>query len=76
MTSGTDHPIEDWTDDELLAQYRYIEAELAQEQQFNKEGDNRPSDVLIEEIRRRGLSVPRDASAASPGRESEEPRSS
>lgn len=70
-----DHPIESWTDEELLAQYRYIAAELAEERSFNKQGDNRPGDVLAEEIRRRGLTVPQEASAASPGRESEEPRS-
>ena len=75
MTPQPDHPIESWTDEELLAQYRYVEAELAEERPFNKQGDNRPSDVLVEEIRRRGLPVPREASAASPGRESEEPQS-
>ena len=73
MAPQPDHPIEEWTDEELLEQYRYVEAELAQERDFNKEGDNRPGDVLVDEIRRRGLPIPKEASPASPGRESEDP---
>ena len=66
-------PIEEWTDAELLEQYRYVEAELADERPFNRDGDNRPGDVLAEEIQRRGLTLPREPSAASPGREEEDP---
>lgn len=65
-------PIEEWTDQELLDQYRYVKAEFAQEPEPNR--DNRPRDVLEEEIRRRGLSVPTGASAESPGRERGAPR--
>ena len=68
-----DHPIESWTDEELLDQYRYITAELSQERQVAKESDNNPAEVLADEIRRRGLSLPVDSSAASPGREAEDP---
>jgi hypothetical protein len=67
-TSPPDHPIEDWTDEELLDQYRYVKAELSQERPFNKVGDNRPTDVLVAEIERRGLTLPGGSSAASPGR--------
>ena len=68
-----DHPIESWTDDEVLEQYRYIRAELAQERAVSKEGENNPAEVLADEIRRRGLALPTDSSAASPGREAEDP---
>ena len=66
-------PIEEWTDDELLAQHRFIKAELTEESSFKKSGDNRPLDVIEEEIRRRGLRVPDDASLDTPGREKQEP---
>ena len=71
--SPPDHPIESWTDEELLEQFRYIRAELAQERQVSKESDNNPAEVLADEIRRRGLSLPTDSSAASPGREAKDP---
>lgn len=70
----TAKPLEEWTDAELLAQYRYVQAELADERPFNREGDNRPGDVLAEEIQRRGLPLPKGASAGSPGRDDEDPR--
>ena len=69
--TAPDHPIESWTDEELLSQYRYIRAELAEERQVNKDSENNPAEVLAEEIRRRGLPLPTDSSAGSPGREDE-----
>lgn len=69
MNPGTDHPIEEWSDQELLDQYRYIAAELSQETRENRDRDNAPADVLVEEIRRRGLDVPTEPSLTIPGRE-------
>ena len=66
-------PIEEWTDDELLAQHRFIKAELNEESTFKKTGDNRPLDVIEEEIRARGLRVPEGASLDTPGREKQAP---
>ena len=68
-----DHPMESWTDEELLDQYSYIRAELAQERPVSKESDNNPAEVLADEIRRRGLPLLTDSSAASPGREAQDP---
>jgi len=65
-------PIESWTDEELLDQYRYIRAELAEDRQVNKAGKNNPIEVLADEIRRRGLQLPIHFSAASPGREAKD----
>jgi hypothetical protein len=47
------------SDEELLAQLRYVDELLAEDKAIDREGDNRPRDVLIEEIERRGLPVPR-----------------
>jgi hypothetical protein len=62
-------PVEEWSDQELLDQYRFIAAEFSQEPRETRERDNSPAQVLIDEIRRRGLEVPAEASLASPGRE-------
>ncbi|MCA1735345.1 MAG: hypothetical protein LC739_04310 [Actinobacteria bacterium] len=64
-------PIEEWSNSELLDQHRFIAAELAQETEFKKSGDNRPLDVIEEEIRRRGLAIPQGRSLDTPGRESQ-----
>ena len=66
---GTDHPIEEWSDQELLDQYRYIAAELSQDLAVNREADNSPIDVITEEIQRRGLEIPAGSSLTTPGRE-------
>ena len=66
-------PIEEWSDEEVLSQYRYVSAEFADEEELTQAGDNGPLTVLRREIERRGLSVPKSASAASPGRETTEP---
>jgi hypothetical protein len=50
-------PIEEWSDDELLEQYRYVKTQLADEGAGNDDEDNEPKDVILEEIRRRGLPV-------------------
>lgn len=50
-------PIEEWTDEELLEQYRFVNTELADPEAGNGEGDNEPKDVILDEIRRRGLAI-------------------
>jgi hypothetical protein len=63
------HPIEDWTDHELIDQYRYVQGELNDEDPKNDDGS---LDALVEEIARRGLTVLADdveADPASAGRE-------
>lgn len=73
MDRESPKPIEEWTDNELLDQHRFIKAELGEESTFKATGDNRPLDVIEEEIRRRGLLVPDAASLDTPGREKQEP---
>jgi hypothetical protein len=75
-------PIEKWSDQELLGHYRYTRTDLAGESGSRSEDDNRPIDVIVEEIRRRGLPVPtrpvestpadRETSAGDRGAEPEE----
>ena len=65
--------IEDWSDAELLNQFRYVAAEFAAEEESTRAGDYGPLDVLRNEIEKRGLTVPASASAASPGRETTPP---
>jgi hypothetical protein len=55
MDRSQNRPTEELSDEELLAQLRFVEEELSQERPFNREGDNRPRDILVEEIERRGL---------------------
>jgi hypothetical protein len=65
------HPIEDWSDHELIDQYRYVKGELADEE---PESDDGPLDALVEEIARRGLTPLGDdveADVASAGRETD-----
>ena len=50
-------PIEEWTDQELLDQYRFVSTELADAEAGNSDEDNQPKDVILEEIRRRGLHI-------------------
>lgn len=74
---GRSRPIEEWSDEELLEEFRYIKAELADEDPEYRDGDGAPADVIEDEIRRRGLEPDREdviPDAESPGREDEEPR--
>lgn len=67
-------PIEEWSNEELLAQYRYVKAELSAEEPGYRDSDGAPADVIEEEIERRGLRPDREdliPDAASPGREEE-----
>jgi len=47
------YPIEEWTDDELIDQYRYVKAEFAGDSDY-LDGDEQVG-VLIQEIIGRGL---------------------
>ena len=70
------HPIEEWTDHELIDQYRYIKAELAAEEREYLESDDSALAALISEITRRGLDDLAEAvegDPASAGREAEGP---
>ena len=49
-----DHPVEDWTDDELIDQYRYIKAEFGGDDSEYLDNDDNVA-ALIQEIIRRGL---------------------
>ncbi|HJQ95865.1 MAG TPA: hypothetical protein VJ935_09195 [Acidimicrobiia bacterium] len=49
--------IEEWTDQELLEQYGFVTNALAADEAGNGDGDNQPKDVILEEIRRRGLQI-------------------
>jgi hypothetical protein len=65
-------PIEEWSDEELLAQFRYVKAELTDEDPGYRDGDGAPADVIEEEIKRRGLEPDREdviPDASSPGRD-------
>jgi hypothetical protein len=59
-------PIEEWSDEELIAEYRHIKGELAD--------DDAQARNIEEEMERRALSPDREdviPDAASPGRETE-----
>ena len=67
-----EHPIEQWSDHELIDQYRYVQGELSDEELTTRDG---PLGALVEEIARRGLSVLADdvePDAASAGREQDD----
>ena len=70
------HPIEKWADHELLDQYRYLSAELADDDPAYLRRDDSPIAAIEEEINRRGLELVADdvqPDAASAGREAEGP---
>ena len=66
------HPIEEWTDHELIDQYRYVKAEFAAEDPDYLESDDSALAALSSEITRRGLddlAEAVDGDPASAGRE-------
>jgi len=70
------HPIEKWTDHELIDQYRYLSAELADDDPEYLRSDDSPIATIEEEINRRGLEVVAadvQPDPASAGREAEGP---
>ena len=70
------HPIERWTDHELVDQYRFLTAELADDDPQYLKSDDSPLAAVEEELKRRGLDVVADdvePDPASAGREVEGP---
>jgi hypothetical protein len=66
VNPGVDHPIEEWSDQELIDQYRYVAAEFSQDSSENRHDVKAQ---ILEEIQKRGLEVPVDSSLDTPGRE-------
>jgi hypothetical protein len=67
-------PIEEWRDEELVAEYRYIKGELVSGDRDR--GSDAPAGVIEGEMRRRGLTPDREdviPDAGSPGREPDTP---
>ena len=50
---SNDYPIPEWTDDELIDQYRYVKAEFATDSDYLDSDDD--VGTLIQEIIRRGI---------------------
>jgi hypothetical protein len=79
MTLGdrpTDHdrsrPIEVWSNEELVAEFRYIKGELTSEDPEYRDSDDAPAGAIEEEMKRRGLTPDREdviPDAGGPGRE-------
>ncbi|HSO49624.1 MAG TPA: hypothetical protein VLS86_03685 [Acidimicrobiia bacterium] len=68
-------PIEEWSDGELLAEFRYLKAELSQEDPDYRDADGAPVDVIEQEMKRRGLTPDREdviPDLSTPGREGNE----
>jgi len=68
------YPIEEWTNDELIDQYRHVKAEFAGDSEY-LDGDEQVG-MLIQEIIRRGLNGLAEAvedDPASAGREADGP---
>jgi hypothetical protein len=67
-------PIEEWSDEELIAEYRHIKGELADEDPRYRDDDDAPGEVVEQEMDRRALSPDREdviPDAAAPGRETD-----
>lgn len=62
-----DHPLEEWSDAELLDQLRYVRAEFA-DMDTDTDEDASPEGAIAQEIRRRGLDVPEGEDLDTPGR--------
>lgn len=74
-TFDRSRPIEEWTNEELIDQFRYVKAELADEDPEYRNSEDAPADVIEKEIKRRGLTPDREdviPDASSPGRENDE----
>ncbi|HEU4917627.1 MAG TPA: hypothetical protein VFV13_13795 [Acidimicrobiia bacterium] len=67
-------PIEEWTDDEVVAEYRHIKGELADEDPDHRHEEDAPAEIIEAEMKRRALSPDREnliPDAAGPDRGSE-----
>ncbi|MGH8873475.1 MAG: hypothetical protein ACRDWS_16055 [Acidimicrobiia bacterium] len=69
-------PIEEWSDEEVVDEYRYIKGELADEDPEYRDAEDAPADIIEEEMKRRRLQPDREdviPDASSPGREENQP---
>ena len=74
MSGAPDHPIEEWTDEELLDQLVFMRGELQdREPVMSADAETSPVAAIEEEIERRGLTVPPGSDPRTPGRESGRP---
>ena len=60
MEHGSDRPIETWSDDEILERY----LELKHESSGGVRGDGPDATAIVEELRRRALSLPDEPATA------------
>lgn len=75
MSPEPDHPIEEWTDEELLDQLVFLRGEMADEPpEVNADPETSPVAAVEQEIARRGLTIPAGADPRTPGREDTDPR--
>ena len=73
MSGTPHHPIEEWSDEELLDQLVFLRGELADQPEAMDDADTNPLASVEEEIARRGLSVPAGSDPHMPGREDQAP---
>jgi hypothetical protein len=67
-----EHPIEEWTDRELVDQLVYVRAEFA-DMDIALDDPNSPMAEIEREIARRGLEIPGGSDLSTPGREESNP---
>jgi hypothetical protein len=67
-----DHPIEEWTDQELLDQLVYVRAEFA-DMEVGPDDTTSPMAEIKAEIARRGLEAPEGSDLSTPGRQHRDP---
>jgi hypothetical protein len=66
------HPIEEWSDQELLDQLEYVRAEYA-DMEVGPDDTTSPEAAIKEEIARRGLQPPQGEDLSTPGRAERDP---
>ena len=67
-------PVEEWSDEELVAEYRHIKGELASQDPENRDPVDAPAGAIEGEMKRRGLTPDREdviPDAGGPAREPE-----
>jgi hypothetical protein len=67
-------PIEEWSDEELIAEYRHVKGELGDEDPGYRDDEDPQAHIIEQEMQRRALSPDREdviPDATSPGDEAE-----
>ncbi|MGF1665397.1 MAG: hypothetical protein ACFCVC_03895 [Acidimicrobiia bacterium] len=72
LGAHVEHPIEEWTDQELLDQLVYVRAEFA-DMEAGQDDTASPMAEIEAEIVSRGLGIPEGADLATPGRQAQDP---